>query len=177
MIEGDGENSMKKLTVFVLCLGVVSLAADTVDEQNGKSLKHVSEAIRSLSQSNPKITIYSLNPDLSLRNPTKKPKVAFHDFPVLGSAEIADEKTKTLLVEALAKSVPDKEPDYDVNCFAPKHGLRVATTKSTNEFVICFSCQKASAYGFREASDFYLTATGSNDFSSVLIRHKIPIAK
>ena len=168
---------MKKLTVFILCIGVVSLAVDTVDEQNGKSLKHVSQAIRSLSLSNPKVTIYSLNPDFSLSNSTKKPKVAFHDFPVLGSAQIADEKTKTLMVEALAKSVPDKEPGYDVNCFAPKHGLRVATIKSTNEFVICFSCQKASAYGFREASWFYLTAMGSNDFSSVLTRHKIPIAK
>jgi hypothetical protein len=168
---------MKILTVFIVFLGVVSQAADIVKEQEGKSLKHVSEAVRALSLSNPKVTIYSLNPDLPPLNPTKKPKFAFYGFPVLGSSEIEDEKTKTLLIEALAKSIPDKEPDYDVNCFAPKHGLRVATIKSTNEFVICFSCQKASAYGFREASWFYLNARGSNDFSSVLRRHKIPIAK
>lgn len=125
---------MKKFTLFILCLGVVSLAADAVDEKNGKSLKHLSEAIRSLSLSNSKVTTYSLNLDLSLRNPAKKPKFAFHDFPVICLAEIADEKTKTLLVEALAKSIPEKEHGYDVNCFGPKHGLRVATIKSTNEF-------------------------------------------
>jgi hypothetical protein len=57
-------------------------------------------------------------------------------------------------------------------CFNPRHGLRFKANNKQIDYVICFECSSAHAYGTANGS-FLLTSTGNKEFNAFLDRHGI----
>ncbi len=56
-----------------------------------------------------------------------------------------------------AKSVFDFVSDaYVIECFNPRHGLRLQIGGRTIDFLICFECQQVEAKGFGKISGFLI---------------------
>src|SRR5437667_296107 len=75
--------------------------------------------------------LYSLDPEQR----KEPPKVAFHDWRVLGKTTVTDADTRKRLVAALEKGA--KENDGTVAaCFNPRHGIRIKSGDNTIDLVI-----------------------------------------
>jgi len=70
----------------------------------------------------------------------------FHDFVVLGKAEIRDPEERMKLLDALYRSKwPGGAPA--AHCFDPRHGISAKLGDDTVDLVICFECHTIKAYG------------------------------
>ena len=117
--------------------------------------------------------LYSLDPE-QRKDP---PKVAFHDWRVLGKTTVKDADTRTRLLAALEKGA--KENDGTVaDCFNPRHGIRVKAGDKTIDLVICFECYQTAIYTGEEKTGGYKTARSPQPvLNKVLTDARVPLPK
>jgi hypothetical protein len=117
--------------------------------------------------------LYSLDPE-QRKDP---PKVAFHDWRVLGKTTVTDADTRQRLLAALEKGA--RENDGTVaGCFNPRHGIRVKSGDKTIDLVICFECYSAAIYaGDEKTGSFLTTRSPQPELNKVLTAAKVPLPK
>jgi hypothetical protein len=92
------------------------------------------------------ITLYTLNP-FRLRDGVLSPeKERFHNYGVLGSAEIKGEDGHRRMAEAVYSGLLG-EGAGPANCFIPRHGLRFEKGAQTVDLLICFECTWVYIFG------------------------------
>ena len=112
---------------------------------------------------------------LSKKSPNKLDKV-FYGYPILGKVEIVPPQERIKLLNAFAKGVRESSGDA-ANCFNPRHGIRIVTETSTNDFVICFECLQVQAYGFNGGQFFSTGSSPGIVFNSFLSQYHIKRAE
>ena len=81
-------------------------------------LKFVSRLLREIALQDFSVVLYSLDPGVAVVD-QKKERLTFHDHLVLGAAEIRGSTAKSNLLTSLLVNIPEKHPDYAINCFFP----------------------------------------------------------
>ncbi len=139
----------------------------------------IADAIDKISVSKAKLFLYSLNPHDSRIFEGKLPKSpdqVFHGFPILGLAQIVSTQEKTNLLGAFASGVRASD-GFIASCFNPRHGIRVITESTTNDFVICFECLQVESYGFGSIRGFRTGGSANTVFNKFLDEYKIKKAE
>jgi hypothetical protein len=76
------------------------------------------------------------------------------------------------LINALAKGI--RESDGRVmNCFNPRHGIRLITGSTTNDLLICFECQVIKGWGFKDGDFFSTAPSPAPVFNDMLDKYKL----
>jgi hypothetical protein len=168
-----------RLFISSLLNVLLLLSASGADQEFTKGQVNIADAIEKNADSKSKLFLYSLNPHDARFFEGKLPensKTVFHRYPILGRVEILSSQDKTNLLHAFAKGV--RESDGTIaNCFDPRHGIRVITSMTTNDFVICFECLQVQAYGFTPSGFFTTTASSGIVFNKLLDKHRIKKAE
>ena len=166
---------MKLALSFTLLLCLL-LQSSCVSETSSKANQiRIAKTIEKIPASQIRLFLYSLDPHDVSRFEGKLPEnsaKSFHWMPVLGSIEIIPLTEKTNLLEALANGVRENQ-NFSFACFDPRHGLRITTESTTNDFVICFECRSVEAYGFPPANVFLISGSPAATFNKYLDEYKI----
>lgn len=129
-------------------------------------------AVEELGNGPSKVVLYSLSPT-KVYGPPGSAEL-FHDYNVLGHAEITDTNEQHVLLQELACGVRESRGDVFA-CFTPRHALHVEQGDRSIDLVICFECRQVSAYGFQQKS-FLTSASPQQTFEASLRRHNLPLA-
>ena len=99
------------------------------------------------------VEVFALDPSpVTVKSSAKK----FHDWIILGSAEITDSATRNGLVAALVTTgEPGNSPRPEAE-FAPRYGLRAILNGKQNDFVLCFQCNQCVWYIDEKEIDWFL---------------------
>lgn len=117
--------------------------------------------------------LYSLHPEQK----KDAPKEALHNWRVLGKTTIKDADTRKKLLDALAKGANDHDGTV-VDCFNPRHGIRVKAGDKTIDLVICFECYQTEIYTGDQRTGGYQTARSPQPaLDKVLTDAKVPLPK
>ena len=73
------------------------------------------------------------------------PDALFHEFRILGKAELRDPSERATLVRALLAGIADAN-GTPVNCFDPRHGISATLDGETLELLICFECLQIKVF-------------------------------
>ena len=139
----------------------------TIGCSSGNRLPPVAEqALRNATE----FELLSLDPDWSNRDSN-----GFHGWKVLGKTTITDSSVHKKIVAAFEKGIPKKEIE-PVDCFNPRHGIRVVSDGTTHEFVICFECYRVERHSARSTrSGFQITPSPQATFDRILKDSKVPL--
>jgi hypothetical protein len=140
------------------------------DWQHAKEQRRIAAAVASLPAKDARMTLYSLDPMRSGKDSGDKEKL-FHKYFILGQVEITDPDERTQLIALLAEDIRLKEGRWSIQCFDPRHGLRVSTSAGDCDFVICFACRKIQAHNFPADSHFDISGFARIKFNAALDRH------
>jgi hypothetical protein len=166
--------------VLFACLFFQTAKANDEDLKKFKTGQaRIAGAIEKIPAAEARLYFYSLDPHDVSRFEGKLPEdsaKSFHRMPVLGSVEIIALQEKTNLLGALAKGVLESG-GAAADCFDPRHGLRVVTKSSTNDFVICFECLQVQAYGFAPSCYFLIGRSPAATFNKILGKYQIKIVE
>jgi hypothetical protein len=117
--------------------------------------------------------LYSLDPE-QRKDP---PKVAFHEWRVLGKTTVKDADTRKRLLAALEMGAKTNDGTV-ADCFNPRHGVRVKSGGKTVDLVICFECYKTVIYTGGEKTGGYKTERSPQTaLNKVLTDAKVPLPK
>lgn len=98
----------------------------------------------------------------------------FHEFEVLGKAEIQDVKIRSELLTAIYDGIG--AAGAPAACFNPRHGIRVTLGDETVDLVICFECRIIQIYSSLE--EVVLTnESPKQTFDRALKRANLPLPK
>jgi len=103
------------------------------------------------------------------------PKMMFHDYVILGSVEIRDQRERSELLRALYKGISDSDGRVAA-CFNPRHGLSASLAGETVDLVICFECLSVATYA-KNGKGVLTTRSPLPTFNRALQREGLPIAK
>ena len=84
--------------------------------------------------------IYSLDGDSYPMSSANWRDSGFHGWPILKTCSISHSKGVELLDELLSDSASASRA-LRVDCFRPRHGLRVIDSSGTTDYLICFECR------------------------------------
>lgn len=82
--------------------------------------------------------VYALDGDTSPASSPDWRDLGFHGWPILKECSISPSNGAELLDELLSDAASANSPLVD--CFNPRHGLRVASSSGTVDYLICFEC-------------------------------------
>ncbi len=166
------------LRIFSLLLITISALADGQHDAFKTNQARIAAEIEAVPVSKSRMTLYSLDPDMSKlysRSGELKPEYTnrlFHGFMVFGKAEITAETEKAALLKAFARGI--RESDGSVaHCFNPRHGLRLITNSSTNDFTICFECHLVQTDGFNHDPEFAINSSPAGEFNDAVSKHHL----
>mgnify|MGYP001254505577 FL=1 len=114
--------------------------------------------------------LLSLDPDRTTAETS-----GFHGWEVLGKTTITDAGVRNNLIAAFKDGVPrrDIEP---VDCFNPRHGIKLVSDGTTHEFVICFECYQVEWHSPRSTrGGFQITSSPQETFDRILKDSKAPL--
>ena len=102
-------------------------------------------------------------------------KEVFHDFGILGKAEIRDVAQRKALLKALYQGIADSDGQVAA-CFNPRHGISASLGEETVDLLICFECLSIRTYAKHGKS--VLTSDSSQQaFNLALEKAGLPLAK
>lgn len=170
---------MKSFFGFVLLSCLLFQTASGAGEDFKASQSRIADAIEKIGQTQDKIFLYSLDPNdlriLEGKLPENSDKV-FHRYPILGRVEITSPEERIRLLSAFAKGVRENSNSL-ANCFNPRHGIRIVSETTTNDFVICFECLQVQAYGFNGGRNFLTSNSPRTVFDDFLKKYHIKRAQ
>lgn len=150
----------------------------TQNDEFDQSKLRLHSKTREVLESPDSFVLYSLDPIKISPTPRASNSTdLFHDYSVLGKAEITLPEERTKLLRALYKGiVQGYELKYVASCFNPRHGIRATRQGVVVDFVICFECLSIAIYA-EEETGVKTTSWGASTFNSALQRHSLPQAK
>ena len=87
--------------------------------------------------------IYSLDGDSYPMSSANWRDSGFHSWPILKTCTISHAKGVELLDELLSDAASDAAVNaLPIDCFRPRHGLRVNDSSGTTDYLICFECRR-----------------------------------
>ena len=99
----------------------------------------------------------------------------FHGWKVLGKTTITDAGVRNDLISAFKKGVPRRKIE-PVDCFNPRHGIKLVSDGITHEFVICFECYQVQWHSPRSTrGGFQITSSPQETFDKILRASKVPL--
>jgi hypothetical protein len=136
-------------------------------------------ALRSIDPASVRMVLYSINPRKIWQGESAAPdRKYFRNYRVIGSTEIVSPEERARVLDAFAKSVFDfVSGAYSIECFDPRHGLRVSIDGRTMDFLICFECQQVETKGFGKISGFSVNGEAQPVFDEVLRAHRVKLAR
>ena len=132
----------------------------------------LSESSRRILDTSEEFVLLSLQPDPGRL--TTNTAEMFHDFPVLGRAEIRDRTRRAELLRALYKGIVDSDGAMAI-CFNPRHGIRAVTGTNWIELVICFQCYRMREYGTGQGDGATTTKSPNEVFNRALKSAGLPL--
>jgi hypothetical protein len=160
---------------FALLCCLIFQTAGGADDDFRVKQSRIADVIEKIPAEKIKLFLYSLNPNDHRRYDRKfseNSDESFHWMPVLGHIEIASTQEKVNLLKAFSSGVREND-GMVANCFEPRHGIRIISETSTNDFVICFKCLSVEVYGFNSSHGFLTSSTPDATFNSLLDKYKI----
>ena len=139
----------------------------TIGCSSGSPLPPVAEqALRNATE----FELLSLDPDRENADSN-----GFHGWKVLGKTTITDEGLRDDLISAFKKGVPRRKIE-PVDCFNPRHGIKLVSDGITHEFVICFECYQVQWHSPRSTrGGFQITSSPQETFDKILRASKVPL--
>lgn len=152
-------------TVAVFALATFLCGCQTTPPE--KNL--VSEEVRAALSAPSSVELLSLDPvaDHSVKG--------FYGWTVLGRTTLSDQAASRLLSE-LKKGIPTFSGPV-VECFTPRHGLRIEHSGKTVDLVICFECYRCLTYLDGKEDGFSVTRDPQPAFDAELTRAGMELAK
>ncbi len=170
---------MKSFFSFVLLSSLLLQTVCGADDDFKAGQSRIAEAIEKIGQTKDKVFLYSLDPNdpriYEGKLPENSDKV-FHRYPILGRVEMTSPEETASLFGALSKGIRESSGSV-AGCFEPRHGIRVVSSKATNDFVICFTCLQVEAYGFDGGQHFLTSSSPGPVFNGILSKNHIKQAK
>jgi hypothetical protein len=178
----SGETYQKKGSywLFPVVVRLSALIASGTDDVDDRLLKpdtwnaHDSPPIDSM-------TLYSLRSTMASlpnENGALKGSVAtFHRYPVLGKLNITSVADRVVILDAIQKA--KKPGPTAVECFDPRHGVRLTRNGTTIDYVICFYCTKYDEYldALQVASQWQIDENAKSVLDDYLRKAHIPQEK
>ena len=139
----------------------------TIGCSSGRSLPTVAEqALRNATE----FELLSLDPDRANADSN-----GFHGWKVLGKTTITDAGVRNVLIAAFEKGVPRRNME-PVDCFNPRHGIKLVSDGITHEFVICFECYQVEWHSPRSTrGGFQITSSPQATFDKILRASNVPL--
>ena len=133
----------------------------------GRSLPPVAEqALRNATD----FELLSLDPDRANADSN-----GFHGWKVLGKTTITDAGVRNNLIAAFKDGIPRRNIE-PVDCFNPRHGIKLVSDGITHEFVICFECYQVEWHSPRSTrGGFQITSTPQATFDRILKDSNVPL--
>jgi len=135
-------------------------------------LSRIAADVEALLDSNSQMFLYSIDPE-QRQWTAVAPGQFFHSYMILGKVKITAQHEKTILLKSLAQGIRGGGGNsIPVDCFVPRHGLRVIIGSSTNDFLICFECRSVHTFVFKH-SDFPISDSPSGRFNESVDKHHL----
>ncbi len=121
--------------------------------------------------------LLAIDPDSEFRlNPSlPRPKEIFHDFGVLGKAEIKDMTQREALLKALYQGIAESD-GMVAACFNPRHGISASLGDETVDLLICYECQSIRVYA-KNGKGVCTSSSPVGVFNQALVKAGLPLAK
>ncbi|MHC4910921.1 MAG: hypothetical protein ACYTF9_14530 [Planctomycetota bacterium] len=122
--------------------------------------------------------LFSVDPDLDFRfgGGSTEGVETFRGWKSLGSTTLAAD-ARDRLVTALRTGVLD-DGGVPVDCFIPRHGIRVTHDEQVHEFVICFQCSRIRWFiDGAQAGSLPVTTSPRDAFNAALVSAGLPLAE
>jgi hypothetical protein len=110
-------------------------------------------AIGDLTEHPEQVTIYALDPEsIQMKGLTMdaaarlSAEQAFYDHQILASADLPGTDERHELITLLWGGISDHEEGIPIDCFNPRHGIRVRSGDRWLDWVICFKCHRLHVY-------------------------------
>jgi hypothetical protein len=172
---GAGDKAMVKATSAILGVAVLFMAGC-----GSNPYQKIPQNVRTALEKADQFELLSLDPaSLDPSRPAIKPENSFHRWEILGKTEVNDIETRKKLVAALQKGIGDHPNNYVVNCFNPRHGIRVTSEGKTVDLVICFECENIYIHAGNDSDEKCYQTTNSPQpvFDEVLRQAGVPLPK
>lgn len=119
--------------------------------------------------------LYSLDPPMYRDPKAEPPQELFHDYAVLGKAEISQTTVRKELLKALYAGIAEADGRAP-RCFNPRHGIRASFRGESVDVVICFECSRIESYATR-TKFVYTSQSPQPKFDEVLKKAGVPLAE
>ena len=86
------------------------------------------------------MTIYRLDGDRYPGDPLPPGTTLLHDHSVIKACGIADRETREQILAAFETGIADHQAGIRVDCFRPRHAIRIVQDGVTTDHLICFEC-------------------------------------
>ena len=124
-----------KLYVFALSVLLAGCSSDN-------SISNQSSA--PIPQAEGLFTLFSLDGDRYPGDHVPEGTKLLHGWPILKTCSIQDSATRKKLFTALDEGIAELgtvSGEMQIDCFNPRHAIRVETNAITVDYMICFQCQ------------------------------------
>ena len=91
-----------------------------------------------------RMILYSIDGDAVRHDRTVEGADLFHRAPVIGQVNVIAADKRSALAYALKQGI--ESPERPVECFWPRHALRVTSNGRTVDYLICFECSRIYVY-------------------------------
>lgn len=136
---------MRLLPSTLLVAALWACSNTSVEAPSLRRPASIPAAIGELTENPEQVTLYALDPESVYRkgllpgsDRALPAEQVFHDYPILSSAELPGAGERHQLVALLWEGI--SEPGLPVDCFNPRHGIRVQAGDRTLDWVLCFQC-------------------------------------
>ena len=114
------------------------------------------------------VTLYRLDGDRYPGDPISEGAILMHGWPILQTCPIAQADTRAVLLSALDEGIANGG-GVPVDCYNPRHALRLESKGVTTDFMICFQCRNYYVWmGDKQTGGGQISTTPRSTFNEVL---------
>ncbi|MCH2134187.1 MAG: hypothetical protein MK116_10595 [Phycisphaerales bacterium] len=115
-------------------------------------------------------TLYRLDGDRYPGDPVPEGAVLMHGWPILQSCPIDSTATRQELIQALDDGIANGG-GVPVDCFNPRHAIRIEAGDTTTDYMICFQCSNYDIWtNDRKTGGGLMSSSPKSTFNRVLDR-------
>jgi hypothetical protein len=113
--------------------------------------------------------LYSLDGDRYPGEPAPEGATLLHGWLVLQECPITSLDTREKLFKALDRGIDEHSSSTPLDCFNPRHAIRVESMGITVDYLICFQCSNYYIYeGDKQVSGGFTTSSPKSTFDQIL---------
>lgn len=114
--------------------------------------------------------LYSLDGDRYPGEPVPPGTTLLHGWSVIKACPIDDRRTREEILHTFEAGVEDYQGGIPVDCFRPRHAIRIEHGGVTTDHLICFQCSNWMTWtdGLEPSGSGYTSDTGRRTFDRIL---------